>query len=63
MYIAVILEPGRVWTDHGVIDTVNQTKICTCSDSRDADMIAKVLNQHKQEREAKALLAEKATTP
>lgn len=34
----------------------------TAVDERDADLIAKVLNQHKQQREAKALLTEGSNT-
>lgn len=56
--ISVILDPGRVWSDHAVIDTVRHVRICTCTDERDADLIAKVLNIHQQQREAKALLTE-----
>lgn len=56
MFIAVILDPGRVWSDHAVIDTERHVRLCTCSDERDADLIAKVMNQHQQERTAKALL-------
>lgn len=62
MFISVILDPGRIWTDYAVIDTERHVRVCTCSDSRDAETIATVLNLHKQEREAKALLTEKADT-
>ena len=62
MFISVILDPGRIWTDYGVIDTQRNVKVCTCSDSRDADVIAKVLNLHQQQREAAALLTEKVNT-
>lgn len=61
MFISIILDPGRIWSDHAVIDTERYVRICTCADERDADTIAKVLNQHQQERQAKALLAEKVT--
>ncbi len=60
-FIAIILEPSRIWSDHGVVDTERNVLICKCADSRDADTIAKVLNlQHeRRERAICALIAEK----
>ena len=65
MFISIILDPSRIWSDHGVVDTERQVLVCKCSDARDADLIAKVLNIHKSEREAVALIPENSscTTP
>lgn len=56
MFISIIIDPGRIWSDHGVVDTDRNVLMAKCSDERDADTIAKVLNLHQQERIAKALL-------
>lgn len=54
-FISIIEDPGRVWTDYAVIDTVRNVRICRCSDSRDAEAIASCLNVQFREREAKLL--------
>ena len=51
-FISVIEDPGRVWSDHAVIDTHRYIRMCRCADQRDADTIAAVLNLHWREREA-----------
>jgi hypothetical protein len=47
--------PGRIWSDHAVIDLHRRVKICVCSLERDADEIAACMNIQHQEREAKRL--------
>lgn len=61
-FISIILDPGRVWTDHGVVDLDRGILMCKCTCGQDADTIAKVLNIQQAEREegVKALIAEKA---
>lgn len=67
MFISIILEPGRIYTDYGVVDTTNGILMAKCSSEGHADTIAKVLNIHQAERIAAALLtlgeAESKTTP
>ncbi len=60
-FISIILDPSRIWTDHGVVDTERNVLICKCADGRDADTISKVLNlQHEHRARAIcALIAEK----
>lgn len=43
-FISVILDPGRIWSDHGVIDTHKNICVCRSSDSGHAESIAKCLN-------------------
>ena len=42
---ALILEPGRIWTDHIVIDLELNVVIAKCSEGRNADAIAAALNK------------------
>jgi hypothetical protein len=56
-FIAVILSPGHLWTDYAVIDTERCVRMATCSESRDADLIAKTLNlRHEERSQPSALL-------
>lgn len=55
-YVSIVLDAGRYWSDHAVIDLDRGVRLATCSREGDADLIAKVLNLQHQEREAKALL-------
>jgi hypothetical protein len=54
-FVSVIEMPGRIWSDHAVIDLHRRVKICVCSLERDADEIAACMNIQHQEREAKRL--------
>ncbi len=54
-FVAIIEDPGRVWSDHAVIDLVRCVRVCKCADSRDAETIAACLNIQVREREAKQL--------
>lgn len=49
-FIAIILDPGRVWSDYAVVDTERFVRMATCSCQRDAETIAKVLNLRYVER-------------
>lgn len=55
-FISVILEPGKIWTEHIVVDVEKQVAIAKCTRPEHADLIAKILNQHKEERAVRALL-------
>lgn len=58
-FISIILDPSHLWSDHGVVDTERNALICRCADSRDADVIAKVLNLQQSDREVVAFLQER----
>lgn len=45
-FIAIIKDPGRVWTDYQVVDTQKFICMATCSQQKDAETIAGVLNLH-----------------
>lgn len=49
-FIPIILDPSRIWTDYGVVDTVKNVLVCKCSDQRNADQIAGCLNLQHQKR-------------
>lgn len=58
-FIAIIANPGHLWTEHDVIDTVRGIRMCRCSDERSADEIAACLNlqsQHRKDEATKVLL-------
>jgi len=54
-FISIIEDSGRIWTDYAVVDTVRFIRMARCSDIRDAETIAAVLNIHYREREAKLI--------
>lgn len=61
-FIAIIEDPGRIWTNHAVVDTTRNIRLCSCSDSHNADMIASCLNVQFRERFAK-LIGNKTDEP
>ena len=42
---SLILEPGRIWSDHLVVDLETNVVMARCSQERDADAIAAALNK------------------
>lgn len=57
-FVAVIKDPGRVWTDYQVIDLERFICMATCSQMKDAETIAAVLNLQIQTLELPKLLEE-----
>jgi len=57
-FIAVIKDPGRIWTDYQVVDTDKFICMATCSQQRDAETIAAVLNLQIQKVESEKLLTQ-----
>ncbi len=55
-FLAILEDPGRVWSDYAVIDTMRRVRMCRCSHERDAETIAGVLNIQHREREAGLLV-------
>lgn len=43
-FISVIEQPGRIWSDHCVVDTMKNIIVCKSSEPGLADSVAKCLN-------------------
>lgn len=54
-FIAIILDPGRIWSDYGVVDTDKFIQVCKCSQQGDAETIAACLNLQHREKDMKLL--------
>ena len=62
-FIAIIKDPGRIWTDYQVVDTQKFICMATCSREKDAETIATILNLHHHEREARQLVENTEVQP